>query len=126
MVRREPFTGHTDGVRAAAVGELDGRPIVVSGSDDSTVRVWDLGTGDPVGDPLTGHTLMVFAVAFGELHGHPIVVSGSDDSTVRVFDLGTGGNPDVIRLDVSVLSVTKPQNDVVVIGHKAGLTAVRI
>ena len=43
-----PFTGHTGGVTAVAVGELDGRPVVVSGSNDSTVRVCDLGT------PVTG------------------------------------------------------------------------
>jgi len=33
----DPFTGHTDSVLVVAVGELDGRPIVVSGSHDSTV-----------------------------------------------------------------------------------------
>jgi WD40 repeat protein len=70
-----------------AVGELDGRPVAVSGGGDSTVRVWDLATGDSVGDPFTGH---------------PIVVSGGGDSTVRVWDPAAGGNPRVIRLDVSV------------------------
>ncbi len=102
------FTGHTGRVTAMAVGELDGRPVVVSGSTDSTVRVWDLGNGDPVGEPLTGHTDHVLAVAVGELDRRPIVVSGSLDSTVRVWDLATGGNPRVIRLDVSFLSMTKP------------------
>ena len=38
-----------------AAAELDGRPVVISGSDDRTVRVWDLATGAPVGDPFTGH-----------------------------------------------------------------------
>jgi hypothetical protein len=79
------------------------------------VRVWDLGSGDPLGDPFTGDTGGVTAVAVGELDGRPIVVSGSWDSTVRVWDLATGGNPRVIRLGVSVLSVTKPKNDLVVI-----------
>ena len=41
----DPFPGHTDSVSAVAVGELVGRPIVVSGSHDSTARVWSLGTG---------------------------------------------------------------------------------
>ena len=30
--------------------------MVVSGSRDATVRVWDLATGNPVGGPFTGHT----------------------------------------------------------------------
>ena len=72
-----------------AVGELDGRPAVVSGSFDYTVRVWDLGAGHPVGDPFTAHG-PVWAVAVGELDGRPIVVSGSADGTVRIWDLGTG------------------------------------
>ena len=90
------------------------------------MRVWDLATGDPVGVPFTGHTGGVTAAAVGELDGRPVVVSGGGDSTVRVWDPATGGNPRVIRLDVSVLSVTKPKNNLVVVGHEAGLTAVRI
>ena len=39
-----------------AAAELDGRPVVISGSSDRTVRVWDLATGAPVGGPFTGHT----------------------------------------------------------------------
>ena len=30
--------------------------MVITGSDDKTVRVWDLATGAPVGDPFTGHS----------------------------------------------------------------------
>jgi eukaryotic-like serine/threonine-protein kinase len=51
----DPFTGDTCGVTAVAVGELDGRPIVVSGGD-ATVRVWDLHTGSSIGEPMAGHT----------------------------------------------------------------------
>jgi hypothetical protein len=31
-------------VRAVATAQLDGRPVVISGSNDNTVRVWDLTT----------------------------------------------------------------------------------
>ena len=86
----DPFTGHTDWVNAVAVGQLDGRTVVVSGSDDGTVRVWDAATGAPVGDPFTGHAGGVSAVAVGQLDGRTVVVSGSDDGTVRVWDAATG------------------------------------
>jgi hypothetical protein len=34
-------TAHTGTVWAVAVGQLDGRPIAVTGSVDRTLRVWD-------------------------------------------------------------------------------------
>ncbi|MFI9559351.1 hypothetical protein [Nonomuraea endophytica] len=40
----KPLTGHTDTVTAVAVGTLSGRTIAVSGSRDTTLRRWDLGT----------------------------------------------------------------------------------
>ncbi|MGH3807071.1 MAG: hypothetical protein ACRDRU_10645 [Pseudonocardiaceae bacterium] len=82
-------------VVAVATTVLDGRPVAVTGSWDTTVRVWDLGTGSPIGDPLTGHTDTVGAVATAVLDGRPVAVTGSWDTTVRVWDLGTGG---IVRL----------------------------
>ncbi|WP_331764224.1 caspase family protein (plasmid) [Streptomyces atratus] len=95
----KPFTGHTDRVHAVACTVLDGRPVAVTGSGDSihstevndtTVRVWDLATGHPIGKPLTGHTDDVNAVACTVLDGRPVAVTGSEDHTVRVWDLATG------------------------------------
>lgn len=83
---------HTGAVNAVAVAKLDGRPVVVSGSSDQMVRVWDLSSGSPVGEPWTGHTAGVYAVAVGALDGRAVVVSGGGDATVRVWDLSTG-NP---------------------------------
>ena len=70
--------------------------MVISGSADKTVRVWDLATGNQVGAPLLGHTNAVQVVATAQLDGRPVVISGSADKTVRMWDLPTGtpvGNP---------------------------------
>jgi WD40 repeat protein len=37
-----PLTGHDRSVSAVAVGERHGRPVIISGGADQTVRVWDL------------------------------------------------------------------------------------
>jgi WD40 repeat protein len=61
---------------------------IVSGGNDATLRLWDAGTGQPIGAPLAGHTDWVTSVAFSP-DGHRIV-SGSKDRTLRLWDAGTG------------------------------------
>ncbi|KAG2066771.1 hypothetical protein BDR04DRAFT_1029199, partial [Suillus decipiens] len=53
----------------------------------STVRLWDAGTGEPVGKPLQGHTEPVNSVSF--LPDGTRIVTGSQDGTVRFWDMGT-------------------------------------
>ena len=86
------LTGHTGKVKAVAAGELpDGTPVIVSGGDDGTVRVWRLADGSPVREPLHGHDASVRAVAIGGLpDGTPVIVSGGRDGTVRVWRLADG------------------------------------
>ena len=60
-----PLAGHDGQVNAVAVGRAGDRDVIVSGSDDGTVRVWDAVTGHPVGAPLAGHDGRVNAVAIG-------------------------------------------------------------
>ena len=75
-----------------AAGALpDGTPVIISGGDDGTVRVWRLADGTPVGEPLRGHNGPVGAVAAGALpDGTPVIISGGGDGTVRVWRLADG------------------------------------
>ncbi|MFF2330170.1 MULTISPECIES: caspase family protein [unclassified Streptomyces] len=81
------LTGHTREVAAVACTVLDGRPVAVTGSHDSTVRIWDLETGRPVGSPLIGHETPVTAVACTLVDGRPLAVTSSYDSPARIWDL---------------------------------------
>jgi WD40 repeat protein len=47
-----PLIGHAEEVNALACAIVAGRPTVVSGGDDHTVRVWDLTDPRPVGREL--------------------------------------------------------------------------
>ncbi|KAG9119557.1 hypothetical protein FRC07_005371 [Ceratobasidium sp. 392] len=62
--------------------------MIASGSDDSTVRIWDATTGNPLLAPLRGHSSTVWTVGFS-LDSRQ-VVSGSADRTVRIWDVKTG------------------------------------
>jgi tetratricopeptide (TPR) repeat protein len=75
---------HDGALSAVAVAELDGQPVVVSGSHDRTVQVWDLASGQQL-RALHGHNSAVYALAVAELDGRPVIVSGSSDPTVRVW-----------------------------------------
>jgi WD40 repeat protein len=56
---------------------------LASGSIDTTVRLWDAETGQPIGQALTGHTDTVFSVAFSP-DGQRLA-SGSADNTARLW-----------------------------------------
>jgi len=96
--RRKTFhvtlEGHTEPVTSVVVGECEnGRRVIVSGSADCTIRLWDLETGTSLGQPLKGHTAPVTSVAVGECkNGRRVIVSGSDDCTVRLWDMETGAS----------------------------------
>ncbi|RCI02428.1 hypothetical protein CU098_011188 [Rhizopus stolonifer] len=60
-------------------------PIVISGSLDNTLKLWDMNTGSCI-RTLFGHVEGVWSLAYDTLR----IVSGSHDKTVRVWDLGSG------------------------------------
>ncbi|EJD37489.1 WD40 repeat-like protein, partial [Auricularia subglabra TFB-10046 SS5] len=57
---------------------------LVSGSYDGALRVWNVTTGEQVGEPVRGHTKLVLSVAFSSDGGR--IVSGSGDRTVRLWE----------------------------------------
>src|SRR5271166_4554377 len=77
--------GHTGPVRAVAVTPDGCR--AVSASDDQTLRLWDLSTGQTI-RTLEGHTNGVEAVAVTS--DGRCAVSASTDQTLRLWDLSTG------------------------------------
>ena len=77
----QKITGHAWEVTSVSFSPDGAR--IVSGSDDSTVRVWDASTGALL-HTLQGHTRDVMSVSFSP--DGKRIVSGSYDKTMRVWD----------------------------------------
>lgn len=75
-----PLQGHTLVVMSVAFAP-DGT-LLVSGSADRTVRVWDARSGLVAAEPFEGHTEWVWSVAFSP--DGTRIASGSFDQTIRV------------------------------------------
>ncbi len=78
------LTGHSDCVNAVAIAN-DGK-LAISGSDDCTLKVWNLVEGKEL-FTLTGHRSSVNAVAIA--NDGKLAISGSGDRTLKVWNLAT-------------------------------------
>jgi WD40 repeat protein len=61
---------------------------VISGSQDNTLRLWDVRSGKSIGSPFKGHTQAVYSVAFSP--DGTKIASGSWDKTLRLWDARNG------------------------------------
>ena len=79
----QTFGGHSGPVWSVAFSPDSTR--IISGSGDTTIRIWDAGSGAAIGEPLQGHADLVCSVAFSPDGARAI--SGSYDRTVRIWDV---------------------------------------
>jgi WD40 repeat protein len=84
-IRISVLSGHTDWVVSLAFSP-DGA-FLVSGSNDKTVKLWDIQTGGLV-KTFCGHTDRVCSVSISP--DRTTIASGSDDETLRLWDVRTG------------------------------------
>ncbi|KAF9231681.1 quinon protein alcohol dehydrogenase-like superfamily [Melanogaster broomeanus] len=65
----------------------DGQRIA-SGSNDNTIRIWDVHNAQAIGGPLEGHSRVVTCVAFSP--DSKTIASVSSDATMRLWDIELG------------------------------------
>ncbi|MBN1875578.1 MAG: CHAT domain-containing protein [Anaerolineae bacterium] len=110
--------GHKDKVITVAVTP-DGQ-WAVSGSQDKTLKVWDLMTGAEI-VTLIGHTDKINAVAI--MSSGQRVVSGSQDGTLKIWNLTTGMEEQTLsgqKVGSITAVIVTPDEQHVVSGSKNG------
>ena len=82
----DALDGHTNLVQTM-VFSPDGN-MLISASNDNTIRRWNVSEGKPIGEPLRGHVGAVYDVAFSP--DGTRFVSGGNDTSVRIWDVSSG------------------------------------
>jgi WD40 repeat protein len=79
------FKGHTDLIDSVAISP-NGK-YIVSGSDDETIKLWDINTGELLRS-FEGHTDEVWSATISP--NGKYIVSASGDETIKLWDIKTG------------------------------------
>jgi F-box/WD-40 domain protein MET30 len=82
------FKGHENGVMCLQAHHnlhKPSYPVLITGSYDKTVKVWNLDTGEVI-RTMKGHTRVVRALQFDQV----MLVTGSSDRTLRIWNWRTG------------------------------------
>ena len=99
----------TDWVTSAA-SSPDGA-LIVSGSADGALEIWDSSTGAQIGKPIGGHDSRVWSVAFSP--NRTRIISGTHDTTVRVWNVLTSLQDSEHRQEHQhLLRIVKPSSEV--------------
>jgi WD40 repeat protein len=146
------ITGHGEAILATSFSPVSSSTMV-TGSGDSTARIWDCDTGTPM-YTLKGHTSWVLAVSYSP--NGAMIATGSMDNTVRLWDSKKGsplgnslkghskwitslawepyhlqdqGSPRLASSSkdstVRVWDVVNRKIDIVLTGHKGSVTCVK-
>lgn len=78
-------TGHSNSVESVAITP-NGR-CIVSGSSDTTIKLWDIESGKEV-RIFEGHSDSVYSIAITPDGRY--IISGSDDGTIKLLDIESG------------------------------------
>ncbi|KIW01327.1 uncharacterized protein PV09_07102 [Verruconis gallopava] len=146
------INGHGEPILAAQFSPSSSSRLV-TGSGDSTARIWDCDTGTPL-HTLQGHTSWVLCVSYSP--DGTMIATGSNDKTVRIWEAKTGkplggamkGHSGFVRslawepyhlqepnrprvassskdATVRIWDVIAKRADIVLSGHKASVSCVR-
>ena len=78
------FGGHTAQVNAVAFSPDD--HILAAAGSDGMILLWDVATGQQIGEPLRGHTIDIKRVAFSP---DGKILASSDDDNILLWDVTT-------------------------------------
>lgn len=97
---------------------LPNRKKVISASWDSTLKIWDLASGQEIGI-LKGHNSQVLGVSV--FPDGSKAVSVASDRTLKIWDLDTGGAIAGFSADSTLLTCTvAPDNTTIMAGDISG------
>ena len=97
----QTLEGHRNSVWSVAFS-ADSK-LVVSGSDDSSIKIWDAATGREV-QTLEGHRGSVSSVAFSA--DSKLVVSGSGDCSIKIWDAATGREMQTLAIGTTLRNIS--------------------